>query len=123
MKTKSYNNYHVTGRLIADAKPKGTNDNCVAFTVIHHVGKEPLFVNCVLFANKGTKYERPIPTDKLVKGNLLDFKGYFKPVKYTKQDGSEVNGSELVVTTVSEPELAEDSEPEANGAETEQEEA
>ena len=71
MKTKSVNHLSITARLTADATLKGDQENTARFVAIHHVGESALFLNCVMFANKGKKNERVIPMDKLTKGNQL----------------------------------------------------
>lgn len=125
MKTKSVNHLAITARLTANAEFKGNQENAARFTAIHHVGNEPLFLNCVMFANKGRKNERVIPMDKLTKGNQLLLEGFLKPTSWEK-DGVKRSGIDFVVTRISEPEVIEDNAPEsdeedAEGAEESQE--
>lgn len=122
MKTKSVNHRAISARLIANAEFKGQNENVARFTAVHHVGSDALFLNCVMFANKGRKNERVIPMDKLTKGNTLVLEGFDKPTKWEK-DGKSYTGSDFVVTKVSEPEVIADDSPEADEEETEGQDA
>lgn len=126
MKTKSVNHFALTARLIANAEFKGQNENVARFSAIHHVGKDALITPCVMYANKGRKNERVIPMDKLTKGNQLLLEGFMKPTSWTDKDGNKRTGIDFVVTKISEPEVIEDSAPDADeedaeGAEENQE--
>ena len=120
MKTKSENYRRITGRITKPAAFMGENKSVVRFSAVHNVGDTPLFLNCVMFANKGEKNEREIPVNKLTKGNVLVFEGFDRPQKWTGQDGKERISTDFVVTSVSEPEIVEDDAPaaeeEAEGA-------
>lgn len=118
MKTKSVNHLRISARLTDNAVLKGDNENTARFTAIHHVGKEPLFLNCVMFANKGRKNERVIPMDKLTKGNNLILEGFLKPTTWEK-DGQKRTGMDFVINAISEPEVIADDAPEAEEEESE----
>ena len=121
MNTKSVNHYSVTGRPTTDAKTY--NENSVArLSIAHNIGKEVLFIDAVMYANKGTKMERELPVEKLTKGNLLKFDGFLKPRK--DKDGKAIAGKfEMVITKVSEPEVIAKNEPaeDEEAAETQEE--
>lgn len=94
-----------TGRLIADAKTF-SKDGKIAmarFTIIRHVGKEPLFVNCVMSANLDRKNERELPLDKLTKGTLVRVSGFDKPNNWVGQDGKKFNSVDLHVLDIEFP--------------------
>lgn len=112
MKTKSVNHLSITARLIADATLKGDQENTARFVAIHHVGESALFLNCVMFANKGKKNERVIPMDKLTKGNQLRLEGFLKPTSWGEGDQKR-NGIDFVVNSISEPEVIADNAPES----------
>jgi single-stranded DNA-binding protein len=120
MKTKSINHRIISARITNPAESKGENGNVVRFTAVHHVGDTPLFLSCVMFANKGKKNEREIPVNKLTKGNVLVLEGFDRPQKWIGQDGKERISVDFVVTSISEPEIVEDDAPaaeeEAEGA-------
>jgi single-stranded DNA-binding protein len=122
MKTKSVNHLTISARLTSDAAYKGENQNVVRFAAVHHVGDQPLFLNCVMFANKGKKNERVIPMERLTKGNTLVLEGFLKPTSWEK-DGKKRTGYDFVVTAISEPEVIADSEDAASEEETEGEAA
>lgn len=112
MKTKSVNTRTISARIIGTPEIKGENENVVRFKAVHHVGSEPLFLNCVMFANKGKKNERVLPMDKLTPNNTLVFKGFDKPTSWEK-DGKKYTGVDFVVTSISEPEVIADDAPAA----------
>lgn len=125
MKTKSVNHLSISARLTDNAVLKGDQGNTARFTAIHHVGNTALFLNCVMFANKGKKNEREIPMDKLTKGNQLLLEGFLKPTTWEK-DGQKRTGMDFVVNAIAEPEVIADNAPEAEeedaeGAEENQE--
>lgn len=117
MKTKSVNHLDITARLTDNAVLKGENGNTARFTAIHHVGSNALFLNCVMFANKGKKNERVIPMDKLTKGNQLLLKGYLKPTSWTDNDKKRT-GIDFVVNAIAEPEVIAEGEPESDEEES-----
>ena len=113
MKTKSVNHLSITARLTDNAVLKGDQGNTA------------LFLNCVMFANKGKKNEHEIPMDKLTKGNQLLLEGFLKPTTWEK-DGQKRTGMDFVVNAIAEPEVIADNAPEAEeedaeGAEENQE--
>ncbi len=112
MKTKSVNHLSITVRLTDNAVLKGEQGNAARFTGIHHVGTDALFLNCVMFANKGKKNERVIPMDKLTKGNQLRLEGFLKPTSWGEGDQKR-NGIDFVVNSISEPEVIADNAPES----------
>jgi len=118
MKTKSVNSRTISARIIGTPELKGENENVVRFKAVHHVGSDPLFLNCVMFANKGKKNERALPMDKLTPNNNLVLKGFDKPTSWEK-DGKKYTGVDFVVTSIEEPEIIADSEPAAEEEETE----
>lgn len=111
MKTKSVNHLSITVRLTDNAVLKGEQGNAARFTGIHHVGTDALFLNCVMFANKGKKNEREIPMDKLTKGNQLRLEGFLKPTSWKDKDGQTRTGLDFVVNAIAEPEVIADNEP------------
>ena len=104
MKAKSVNHYSVTARPTTDAK--SFNDNVARIRLAHNIGKQVFYIDAVMFANKGTKMERQLPIEKLTKGTLLRFDGFFRP-KTDKEGKSLANDLEMVITKVSEPEMDE----------------
>lgn len=122
MKTLSVNHLTISARLTSDAAFKGENENVARFTAIHHVGDQPLFLNCVMFANKGKKNERVIPMERLTKGNALVLDGFLKPTSWEK-DGKKRTGTDFVVTAISEPQVIADDAEAAPEEETEGEAA
>ena len=94
-----------TGRLIADPKTfnKDGKTAIVRFTIIRHIGKTPLFVNCVMSANLGRKNERELPLDKLTKGALVRVSGFDKPNNWTSPDGKKFNQVDLHVLEIEFP--------------------
>lgn len=107
-----------TGRLIADAKTftKDGKTAIARFTIIRHIGKTALFVNCVMSANLGRKNERELPLDKLTKGTLVHVSGFDKPNSWTK-DGKKFTQVDLHVLDIEFPT------PEAEEPSTEEAEA
>lgn len=111
-----------TGRLIADAKPftKDGKTAMVRFTIIRHIGKEALFVNCVMSANLGRKNERELPLDKLTKGTLVHVSGFDKPNNWTAPDGKKFSQVDLHVLDIEFP-TPEAEEPSSEEAEANEE--
>lgn len=119
MRIKSVNHRTISATITKGAEFKGQDENVARFTAVHHVGSEPLFLNCVMFANKGKKNERVIPMGKLSKGSVVVLDGFDKPTSYEK-DGEKRRGqTDFVVTAVSEPELIDDNATEASEEEAE----
>ena len=116
MKTKSVNHLSVTARLTDNATAFGEN-TVARFTAVHHIGSSPLFLNCVMYANKGKKFERVIPMDKLTKGNNLLLDGYLRQVAWTNEAGEKKTKIEFVVNKINEPEVIADDAPEADDEE------
>jgi hypothetical protein len=123
MKTKSRNHLTITARLTNDAfsqKP----ETYARFGIAHNVGSTPVFLNCVFFSNKGKKYEREIPWDKLKKGNMLLFDGSLRPnVRVNQETGEEYKQIDFLVSKISEPELIEDEAPETDDQVSEDQES
>ncbi len=102
---KTNNRNIKTGRLVADAKTFEVEGKValVRFTIIRHVGNEPLFINCVMSANLGRKNERTLPLDKLTKGALVHVSGFDKPNNWTAEDGTKHYGTDLHVAEIEFP--------------------
>ena len=110
MKTKSVNHLTISVRLTTDAAT--VNDgNVVKFKGVHNVGPKALFLNCVIFMNLGKKSEKKIDTAKLTKGNELVLDGSLKPTSWIDKEGRQRNGTDFVVSRISEPEIVEDGTP------------
>lgn len=122
MKHKSLNHLTITARLTADAT-SSKKETYARFPIVHNVGSTPLFLNAVFFSNQGKKYEREIPWNKLVKGNVLTLDGSLRPNPFTDADGVTHNRIDFVVSKISEPEIIEDAETEDAEASAEEQEA
>lgn len=121
MKTRSVNHLTITGRLTSNAKSQ-KKDTYARFSVVHQVGKDPIFLNCVFFSNKGRTNEREIPWEKLNKGNTLLLEGSLKPNTYVNQEtGEERVTMDFVVSSISEPEVIEETAADEEAEEAEQE--
>lgn len=107
MKTKSYNHYKVSARLTDNASVRD-NGNVINFRIAHNIGSTPLFLNCVLFVNKGKKNEKNVPLEKLTKGNELLLEGSFRPNTWTMKDGKTRTDLDFVVSRIDEPEVLPD---------------
>ena len=94
-----------SGRPIADAKTfeKDGKTAMVRFPIIRHIGKDALFVNCVMSANLGRKNERTLPVDQLTKGTLVRVSGFDKPNNWTNAEGKKMNGVDLHVLEIEFP--------------------